>query len=143
MVRYKPVVVGGDGICDPGRVGIGIDDADCRNVVQTALMQQDIVFQRVQTDDKIGLQSTLGLELLVEATDFFVVFINNLHGTATQNLRTVCDGAGDPAVKQMATSGHLGGLYDGTSLSISGSDEEDETSSLGDGSDDRASTSQM
>jgi len=140
-VGDKPVVVGGDRVCNPSRVGVGIDDANCRNVVQTTLVQQDIVLEGIQTDDKIGLQGTLCLELFVKTTDFFVVFVNNLDGTATQNLRAVCDGTGNPAVKQVATSCHLCGLYHGTSLSISGSDKEDETTSLSDGSGDGTGTS--
>lgn len=93
-------------------------------------MQQDVIFHGVQADDKIRLQSTVSLELLLKATNLAIVLINHFDATAAQNLRAVGDGPGDPAIKQVAASSHLCSLHNSAILAISGADKQHETSAL-------------
>lgn len=49
----QTVVVCWDGICDPGRICICVDDANGGNIVQSALVQQNVIFKRVHADNKV------------------------------------------------------------------------------------------
>lgn len=49
----SPVVVGRDGIRDPSRVRVRVDDADGRDVHLGRLVEEDVVIDRVQTDDEV------------------------------------------------------------------------------------------
>lgn len=99
-------------------------------------MEKDIVFKGVETDDKVGLQSTIGLELLLEATDFAVILIDNLDTAATKDLRAIGDGTGDPSIEQVTASSHLSSLYDSAVVTISCAYKQYKTSAFGDRSDD-------
>ena len=120
----SPVIVGGNGVGDPCGISIGVDDANGGDVVERALVQQDVVFQRVQADDEVGPQRGAVEQLLLEARDVGVVLVDDFDLAAAQDLLAVGDAAGDPALKQVVALGQLGGARHGAVLAVAGADKQ-------------------
>jgi hypothetical protein len=124
-----PVVVGRNGVGDPGGIRVCVDDADGGDVVEGALVQQDVVLERVEADDEVGAQHGAVVQLLVEAGDLGVVLVNHLQLAAAQDLLAVGDAARDPALEQVVPLGQLGGARHGAVLALAGAHEQHDAAS--------------
>jgi hypothetical protein len=129
VLRNLPVVVGWNRICHPGGVGVGVDDANGRDVVECALVQQDVVLQRVQADDEVWPQHRAGVELFLEARNLLVQMVHYFGPAFTQNLLSVGDAPRDPALEQMVALGQLRGSRYSPVLPIAGAHKQHHTRS--------------
>jgi hypothetical protein len=121
-----PVIVCGNRICDPCGVGVGVNDTDGRDVVQSTLVQQDVILQRVHADNKIGPEYGALEQLLLKTGHLLVFLVDNLGPTAAQNLLTVGDAARYPPLKQVVGFGELCSTDNGRILAVTGTHEQDE-----------------
>ena len=104
---YAPeaVVVGRDGIRDPARVRVGVDDADGGDVVQAAFVQADFVLQRVEADDQVRFQDgVLALrECLSVLGELLVCDVDDLDGAVAEDLLAVGQAARCPSVEDVVS----------------------------------------
>jgi hypothetical protein len=113
-----PVIVGWNGVGDPGRVRISVNDTDRRDVVQRALVKQNVVLQRIETHDQIRAQDRPIIKLFLESRNVLILFVDHLGPTLAQDLLPVRYASRDPALEQVVALGHLRGLDDGPVLAI-------------------------
>lgn len=73
----QTVIVGGDWIGYPRRIGVGVDDPDRRDVVQPAFVQHHPVLQRVQANHQIWSQHCSLLQLVLESRNLSIKLIDN------------------------------------------------------------------
>ena len=139
----SPVVVCGNRVCDPGRVCVGVNNTNGGDVVQATFVQQDVVLQRVQADNQIRSQGTLGLELLLKTLDLLVVVIDDLCATSAEDLRTVGDATRNPAVEQVTATTQFSSLDDNSVLTLASTNKEDETTTLSDTTNNSAGSAQV
>lgn len=126
---HIPVIVRGDGVGHPGRIGIGVNNANGGDVVERALVEQDVVLERVQAHDQIRTQYRPVVKLLFESWYFLVQLIHDLQPALAQDLLAVCDTAWDPALEEMVALRELGGSCDCPVLSVACAYEQDHASS--------------
>ncbi|TIA01461.1 hypothetical protein D6C82_03729 [Aureobasidium pullulans] len=138
-----PVVVGRNGVGDPGWVCVGVNNTNGGNVVETALVQQNVVLHGVQADDQIGLEGALCFKLLLETFDLLVILIDDLCATSAQDLRAVCDAARNPAVEEVTATGQFSSLGNNSLLAVTSTDKEDQTTTLGDTTNDSTCSAQV
>jgi len=143
MKVCSPVVVGWNGVGDPGGIRIGINDANRWDVVESTLVEQDVVFEWVHADDEIGSQHWPIKELFFKARNFFVELVDHLCPAPTYNLLAVGDASGDPALEQMVALGQLGGARNGPFLSVAGSHKQNHACPSRDLLDDLGGTAQV
>jgi len=108
----SPVVVGWDGVRHPCRLGIGVDDADGGDVFERALVQEDIVLNRVQTHDQVGLDRLSLNVLVVERADGLIVLVDEVDLQALEEHVAVGDCARRPFCEEVVPFAHLCGLDD-------------------------------
>ena len=106
-------------------------------------MKQDVVLEGIQADDQIGLESTLCLELLLEALNLLVILINDFCATPAQNLSTIGNASRNPAIKQMTATSQLSSLDNDSLLTLTSSNKQDQTTTLSDTTDDSTCSSQV
>lgn len=105
MRNVLPVVVGRNGVGDPGGVRVGVNDTDGRNVVQRTLVQQDVVLEWIHADDEVGPEDGTVVELLFEAGNFLVELIDDLGLAPAKNLLAVGNASRYPALEEMVSFG--------------------------------------
>lgn len=127
-MRHIPVIVRWDGVGHPSGIGVGVNDANGWDVVQCALVKQDIVLQRVEANNEIRPQHRAVVQLLFETWHLLVQLINHLHAALAQDLLSVCDASWDPALEQMVALCELGCSCNCPVLSVASAYEQDHAS---------------
>lgn len=130
MWRCLPVIICGDRISDPGRIDVGIDDADGRDVVQPAFMKQVVILQRVQADDQIRLQGGLADDMVFLSGQLAVEFIHEFQRALAEYQLCIRDATGDPALEEMTGARHLRRFDDKSPLSATVANKQDQSSSF-------------
>lgn len=121
-----PVVVCWNGIRDPGRVSVCVNDANGGNVVQSTLVEQYIVLQRVQADDQLRPEHWAVVQLLVEAGNLLVPLVHDLGPASAEDLLAVGDASGNPLLKQVVLARELGSADNSGVLAFACAYEENE-----------------
>lgn len=106
-------------------------------------MQQNVILHGVQADDQIGLEGALCFKLLLETFDLLVILIDDLCATSAQDLRAVCDAARNPAVEEVTATGQFSSLGNNSLLAVTSTDKEDQTTTLGDTTNDSTCSAQV
>lgn len=128
------VVVGGDRVRHPRRVGVGVDDADRGHAEQPTLVQADLVLQRVQAHDQVRAHGGVvaGGEFPAVLLELVVVDVDHLDAAGPQDLLAVGQAAGHPAVEDVVAPGQLGRVDRDLLRAVAGADEEDDAAPPGD-----------
>lgn len=139
----QTIIIRRNGVSHPSRIRIGIDDPHRRDPVQPALMQQDVVLQRVQTHHQIRLHNRPIEQLPLIPRDLLVQRIDHLHPAPPEDLVAVGDRPGRPALEQVAPAGQPRGVDDAPVLPLPRAGEEDHAGALGDAADDAACAAEV
>jgi hypothetical protein len=128
----QTIIIRGDGVRDSCRVGIRVDDADGRDVVQSALVKEDLVLHRVETHHQVRFQDGALRQVRSEFGELLVDGVDNLRFTRAQDLLTVREAPWNPPLEDVIAPGELRGSDDALFLALPRADEEDDAASTGD-----------
>lgn len=128
----QTVVVRRDRVCDTGRVGVGVDDTDSRDVVETTLVQQDNVLDGVQANNKVGLKCTVRFQFLFpEIIQRLIQAVHNLLFAMAQDLLAIGQATRDPTLENVISLSQFRSSDHGTLLSLSRARKENQSTPVG------------
>lgn len=95
--------------------------------MQTALVQEHDVLDRVQADHEVGLQHGPVDQGVLELGELLVQRVDDLHLAVAQDLLPVRQAAGDPALEDVVALGQLRRTDDAPLLALPRAHEQDES----------------
>jgi hypothetical protein len=99
----KPVIIRRNRIRNPSWISIRIYHPNGWDIIQSTLMQQNIILQRIHHNHQIRLQRLPLRNLLIKTRDNFVVFTHCLNLTIPKDLVSIRDTPWCPALKEMTS----------------------------------------
>lgn len=139
----QTVIVGGDWIGDPRRIGVRVDDPDRWDIVQPALVQQHPVLQRVQANHQVRFQHRSLIQLIDKLRNLSIELIDHFDRASTKELLPVCESSRRPSLEEMTAAGQLRRFDHCSVLPFARTHEKYETCSFSDGGNNAARPPEM
>lgn len=126
----QTVIVGGDGIGDPRRIGVRVDDPDRGDIVQPALVQQHPVLQRVQANHQVRFQHRSLIQFIDKRRNLSIELIHHAGRAPTKELLPVGESARRPSLEEMTAAGQFSRFDHDSVLPFASTHEKDEACSF-------------